>query len=70
MPDNLIGVVGRVTGRVAPGTVGEVLLPVRGGVEAYYAYPADGEETSDQGARVVVVDFEPPRTVTVTRFDG
>ena len=70
MPDNLIGVVGRVTGRVAPGTVGEVLLPVRGGVEAYYAYPADGEETIDQGARVVVVDFEPPRTVTVTRFDG
>ena len=70
MPDNLIGVIGRVTGRVAPGTVGEVLLPVRGGVEAYYAYPADGEETIDQGARVVVVDFEPPRTVTVTRFDG
>ena len=62
------GKVGRVTGAVAPGTVGEVMLPVRGGSEAFYAYPADGKETIEPGARVVVVDYEPPRTVTVTRL--
>ncbi len=46
------------------------MLPVRGGAEAYYAYPADGEEAIDPGSRIVVMDFEPPRTVLVTRFDG
>jgi hypothetical protein len=66
----IIGKVGRVTGRVAPGTIGEVMIPVRGGVEAFYAHPADGEEVIDNGARAVVVDYEPPRTVTVTLFTG
>ena len=66
--DELVGKVGRVTGTVAPGTVGEVMLPVRGGSEAFYAYPADGEEEIPAGTRVVVVDYEPPRTVTVTRL--
>jgi hypothetical protein len=64
----MIGKVGRVTGLVAPGTVGEVMLPVRGGSEAFYAYPADGEEVLVPGTRIVVVDYEPPRTVTVTRI--
>lgn len=64
----VVGKVGRVTGRVARGTVGEVMLPVRGGVEAFYAYPADDSEVLEPGTRVVVVDFEPPRTVNVTRF--
>jgi hypothetical protein len=66
--DEVTGKVGRVTGTVAPGTVGEVMLPVRGGSEAFYAYPADGEETIPSGTRVVVIDYEPPRTVTVTRL--
>ena len=66
---NVVGKVARVTGRIAPGTVGEVMVPVRGGVEAFFAYPADGEETIEAGARVVVMDYEPPRTVTVTRYD-
>jgi hypothetical protein len=57
-----------VTGAVAPGTVGEVMLAVRGGSESFYAYPADGEETIPAGTRVVVIDYEPPRTVTVTRL--
>ena len=66
---DVIGKVGRVTGTVAPGTVGEVMIPVRGGVESFYAYPADGAETIDHGQRVVVVDYEPPRTVTVSKYD-
>ena len=64
----LIGKVGRVTGSIEPGRLGEIMLPVRGGVEAFYAYPADGEEILAPGTRVVVVDYEPPRTVTVTRI--
>ena len=67
---DVIGKVGRVCGRVAKGTIGEIMLPVRGGVEAFYAYPADPEEVIEAGARAVVMDYEPPRTVTVARFDG
>jgi hypothetical protein len=44
------------------------MIPVRGGVEAFYAYAADGSETIDSGSRVVIVEYEPPRTVTVTRL--
>jgi hypothetical protein len=62
----MVGKVGRVTGTVAKGTVGEVMLPVAGGVEAFYAYPADESESIEPGTRVVVMDYEPPRTVTVT----
>jgi len=67
---DVIGKVGRVSGRVAKETIGEIMLPVRGGVEAFYAYPADPEEVIEAGARAVVMDYEPPRTVTVARFDG
>ena len=34
----MIGRTGRVTGRVAPGAVGEVTVQIRGGSEAFYAY--------------------------------
>ena len=65
---DLVGKSGRVTGKVAPGTVGEVMIAVRGGVEAFYAYPADDTEEIEVGARIVVLDYEPPRTVVVTRL--
>jgi hypothetical protein len=64
----VIGTRGRVTGEVGPGLVGEVLLGVRGGVEAFYAYPASPEETISKGTQVLVVDFEAPRTVYVERW--
>jgi hypothetical protein len=60
----MVGRRGRVTGKVAPGQVGEVMLPVRGGTEAFYAYPATGE-VIEVGTPVVVVDYDPPRTVYV-----
>ena len=63
---SLVGKIGRVTGRVARGTIGEVMLPVRGGSEAFYAYPSDPDEAIEPGTRVVVVDVEPPRTVVVS----
>jgi hypothetical protein len=62
----MIGKVGRVTGTIAPGSLGEVMVPVRGGTEAFHAYAADEGDTIRTGTRVVVVEYFPPRTVVVT----
>jgi hypothetical protein len=64
----IIGKVGRLTGAVEPGEMGEVMLPVRGGSEAYYCFAADAQEAIPEGARVVVLEHEPPRTVIVSRL--
>ena len=62
---SLIGKIGRVTGRVAPGEIGEVMLPMRGGTNAYHAYPADGLTVIPVGAKALVVEFRPPQSVFV-----
>ncbi len=62
---SLIGKEGRVTGRIGPGLVGEVMIPVRGGAEAFYAHPVDPREEIGVGAIIVVVEYHPPRTVYV-----
>ena len=62
----MIGKVGRVTGNISPGRVGEVMVPVRGGTEHFHAYAADTDDTIGRGTRVVVVDYHPPRSVVVT----
>ena len=59
------GLTGRVTGRVSPGHLGEVMVAVRGGSEAFHAYAADTDEIYLPGQRVVVVEYHPPRTVVV-----
>jgi hypothetical protein len=64
----MIGKVGRVTGTIAPGRLGEVMVQVRGGSEAFHAYAADNDETIQVGSRIVVVEYFPPRTVVVTRM--
>ena len=64
----MIGKVGRVTGTVAPGKLGEVMVPVRGGSEAFHAYATDSDETIPPGSRVVVVEYFAPRTVVVSRI--
>jgi hypothetical protein len=61
------GKVARVTGTIGPGRLGEVMLSIRGGTEAFNAYAADGEDEIPNGARVVVVEYLPPRTVVVSR---
>jgi hypothetical protein len=63
----VIGKQGRVTGRIGPGLVGEVLVAVRGGVEAFYAHPTVPDEEISVGSIVVVVEYFPPRTVYVAR---
>jgi hypothetical protein len=65
----IVGKIGRVTGDIAPGTVGEVMLPVRGGTEAFFAYAAENGECIEAGVRVIVIEYEPPRTVMVSRYE-
>ena len=64
----VVGKIGRVTGRIEPGAIGEVMIPVRGGTEAFHAYAADADEVITTGTRIVVVELLPPRTVVVTRM--
>ena len=62
----MVGKMGRVTGTINPGKLGEVMVSVRGGSEAFHAYADDGDATIKTGTRIVVVDYYPPRTVVVT----
>jgi hypothetical protein len=62
------GKIGRVTGTIQPGHLGEVMLPVRGGTEAFNAYAADTDDVISVGSRIVVVEYHPPRTVVVTKM--
>jgi hypothetical protein len=61
----MVGKQGRVTGTIGPGLVGEVMLPVRGGVEAFYAHSSIPGEEFSLGDLVVVVEYHAPRTVYV-----
>ncbi|MDQ1537794.1 MAG: hypothetical protein QOE58_2187 [Actinomycetota bacterium] len=58
-----------MTGRVAPGEVGEVMLQIRGGSEAFYAYASVTGAIIDKGVKVKVDDYEPPLTVFVSPVD-
>lgn len=65
--DSPVGEVARVTGRIAPGQTGEVMVRIRGGSEAFHAF-ADGGVTIERGEQVLVVEYIPPRNVYVTRM--
>jgi len=60
---DLMGTVGHVTVPIAPGRPGEVVLPVRGGTEAFTAF---ADEAIAKHQRVVVVECRTARSVTVT----
>ena len=64
----LIGKIGRLSGAIDPGGLGEVMVPIRGGSEAYYCYADDPHESIPAGTRVLVIEHEPPRTVIVSRY--
>ncbi|MBH1933231.1 hypothetical protein I5Q34_02825 [Streptomyces sp. AV19] len=66
----VVGEVGRVTGAIGPGLVGEVMLRVRGGAEAFLAYAIEEGERLARGTLVVVVEYQPPRTVYVAAAYG
>jgi hypothetical protein len=62
-----IGCRGRVTstGGIRPGRTGEVMVAIRGGVEAFLAQDVDGGEVAPY-TEVVVIDYRPPRLVLVS----
>jgi hypothetical protein len=60
---SLIGTIGRVTVSIPANGPGEVLLPVRGGSEAFAAW---SDEPIPRHSRVVVVDALSARSVLVT----
>lgn len=64
----MIGKVGRVTGTIGPDRIGEVMVPVRGGSEAFHAYATDTTTTIRTGTRVVVIEYFAPRTVVVAEM--
>jgi membrane protein implicated in regulation of membrane protease activity len=62
LDQDLIGTVGRITVPVSSSRSGEVVLPVRGGSEAFEAC---SDEPLAKNTKVVVVDCLSPRTVIV-----
>ena len=64
----MVGKIGRVTGRIGPGVIGEVMVSVRGGTEAFHAYASDSDDEIGTGSRIVVVEYFPPRTVVVAKM--
>ena len=64
-----VGLTGRVArhGAIRPGRLGEVLIPIRGGIESFLARDADGGAIA-AGEEVVVVDMVAAREVIVTRL--
>jgi hypothetical protein len=65
--DSPVGRVGRISrhGAIQPGRTGEVLVPIRGGLEAFLARDVDGGAI-EADREVVVVEYLPSRTVLVT----
>ncbi|MGW0993354.1 hypothetical protein ACWD5V_08605 [Streptomyces sp. NPDC002523] len=63
---SMVGLIGRVTGTIGPGLVGEVIVRVRGGAEHFLAYAADNSARIAPGTVVMVVEYLPPRTVYVS----
>ena len=63
MQSGLIGVVGHVTVPIPGAGPGEVMLPIRGGTEAFAAW---ADEPIPKYTRVVVVEERSARCVTVT----
>ncbi|MDX2561920.1 hypothetical protein PV371_19960 [Streptomyces sp. TX20-6-3] len=71
MDSSMVGLLGRVTGTVGPGLVGEVIVRIRGGAEHFLAHPASPKERIGVGTVVMVMEHLPPRTVYVTAaYDG
>ena len=64
----LIGKVAQCTQAIEAGEMGEVMVPVRGGSESFYAYAADAADSIPKGSRVLVLEQTAPRTVTVSRY--
>jgi len=65
--DRILGLIGRVTVSIPARGPGEVLLPIRGGSEAFAAW---ADEEIPRHSRVIVVDVLSARSVFVTPHGG
>lgn len=63
--NSLVGAIGRVTVPIPADGPGEVLLPVRGGTEAFAAW---ADEPIAKHARVMVIERVSGRSVQVTPY--
>ncbi|HEY1828506.1 MAG TPA: hypothetical protein VGF87_10815 [Acidimicrobiales bacterium] len=63
LDQGLVGTVGRITVPVSASRTGEVVLPIRGGTEAYEAC---ADEPLAKNAKVVVIECLSARTVRVS----
>ncbi len=61
----LVGTIGHLSVPVTSARPGEVVLPVRGGTEAFAAF---ADEPIPKHSRVVVIECRSARSVTVTPF--
>jgi hypothetical protein len=66
MSDTVESEIGRVTAKIAPGTIGEVRIAYAGGSELFHAYAWEDDEVIGVGTEVVVIERIGPRTVKVT----
>jgi hypothetical protein len=62
---SVVGAVGRVTVPIPAGGPGEVLVPVRGGTEAFAAW---ADQVIAKDTRVLVIECTSARSVIVTPF--
>jgi hypothetical protein len=63
-----VGMRGRVTATIRPGHVGEVMISIRGGAEAFHAQAVYPDEIIEKNTQVLVMEYFPPRTVCVTKL--
>jgi len=63
MDQQLVGTVGHVSVPITPVRPGEVVLPVRGGTEAFAAF---SDEPIAKHSRILVIECRSARSVTVT----
>lgn len=62
---DLIGYPARVSALVTATDVGEVIVSVRGGTEAYLAYSARENDKFDRGEQAMIMDVGPGRVVYI-----
>jgi hypothetical protein len=65
LDQDVVGAIGRVSVPIDNDRAGEVMIPVRGGVEAYQAL---ADQIIRKNARVVVIEIISGRTVRVEPF--
>jgi hypothetical protein len=67
--DKVESEIGRLTARIAPGVIGEVRIPYRGGSENFHAHAWEEGDTIEIGTEIIVIERIGPRTVKETPFE-